>query len=380
MLPIAREAAGRGHEILISAQPLMLPMIEAEGFEAIDSGGHSLRDPATRGELTVSGRARLERALRTMFAGAMATDRAERLLTVIAERKPDVIVRDELDFGAAVAAERHGVPHVGVVVLAAGGMLRPDVVGEPLRALRTAHGLPTEPDDALMLQQMLHQFLTLAPMPPGFRDPTDPLPADAEYFRPAVLDPSSRSKGSSAVLDWLDRRPERPVIYFSLGTEANKSSGDLFARVLAGLGRLDADVVATIGQDIDPAELGPQPESVRVEQFVPQEQLLPRCAAVVSHAGSGSVIGALASGVPLVLLPLSADQPVNAERCVTLGVAHVLDPFTATGADVAAAVTEVLHNPSYRAAAGQLRAESLRLPTAAEMLDRIEALAMKSTA
>jgi UDP:flavonoid glycosyltransferase YjiC (YdhE family) len=373
MLSIARAAVDRGHEILVGAQSQMIPVIEAEGLEALDSGGHSLGHPSTRGELAVFDRARLDRALRSMFAGSIATDRADRLLQVIDERQPDVIVRDELDFGAAVAAERRGLPHASVVVLAAGGVLRAEVVGEPLRALRAAHGLPTEPDD-----RMLHRFLTLAPVPPRFRDPTDPLPATAEHYRPVVLEPPPRAEAGSAVLDWLDRRPGRPVIYFSLGTEFNKTSGDLFDRVLAGLSTLDVDVVATVGQDIDPAELGPQPESVRVERFVAQELLLPRCTAVVCHAGSGSVIGALSSGVPLVLLPLGADQPVNADRCTALGVARVLDPVTATAADLAAAVAEVLRNPSYRNAAGQLRAESLRLPTAAEVFDRIEMLTPRS--
>ena len=46
---------------------------------------------------------------------------------------------------------------------------------------------------------------------------------------------------------------------------------------------------------------------------------------VVSHGGSGSVVGALAHGLPMVLLPLGADQPQNARRCAELGVARVLD-------------------------------------------------------
>ena len=103
-------------------------------------------------------------------------------------------------------------------------------------------------------------------------------------------------------------------------------SGDLFQRVLAGLRDLPIDLIVTVGRDLDPVDLGTQPANVHVERFMPQAALLPHCDLVVSHAGSGSVLGALAHGLPMVLLPIGADQPLNAARCQALGVADVLDP------------------------------------------------------
>ena len=55
--------------------------------------------------------------------------------------------------------------------------------------------------------------------------------------------------------------------------------------------------------------LGAQPAHVRAERFVPQSEELPHCDLVISHGGSGSVLGALAHGLPQLLLPLGADQP-----------------------------------------------------------------------
>ena len=152
------------------------------------------------------------------------------------------------------------------------------------------------------------------------------------------------------------------AVYFTLGTVFNLESGDLFTRVVAGLRELGVEVIVTVGDGIDPAELGPQPSHVRVEVHVDQRLLLPRCAAVVSHAGSGSVLGALAHGLPSVLLPIGADQPANAHRCAQLGTARVLDPLTVTPDEVRAAVTEVLEQPGYRRAAERLRDELARLP------------------
>ena len=146
-------------------------------------------------------------------------------------------------------------------------------------------------------------------------------------------------------------RSDANAVYLTLGTIFNLESGDRFERALEGLRELPIDVVATVGRDLDPAQLGPQPSNVRIERYVPQDEILPLCRAVVSHAGSGSVLGALAHGLPSVLLPMGADQPQNAARCDELGVAHVLDAARATPHAVRDAVADVLADPSYRVTA-----------------------------
>ena len=176
------------------------------------------------------------------------------------------------------------------------------------------------------------------------------------------------------MLAWLAERPGRPTAYITLGTVFNQESGDLFVRAVTAVAGLDVDLVVTVGREIDPRELGLQPPNVRIASFVPQGALLPHCDVVVCHAGSGSVIGALALGVPLVLLPLGADQPLNADRCESLGVARVLDPVTAGHDDIARAVLDVLADPLVRAAAERIRDEAASLPTAVHAVALIEAL------
>jgi MGT family glycosyltransferase len=136
-------------------------------------------------------------------------------------------------------------------------------------------------------------------------------------------------------------------------------------------------VVATVGSELDPAALGHAPANVRVERFVPQAEILPRASAVVCHGGSGSVLGALAHGLPLVLLPMGADQPQNAERCADLGAGLVLDVVTAAPDDVRDAVSEVLSEPGYRAAAERLRAELESLPGPEHAVALVERLAVE---
>ncbi len=373
-LSIAQAAAARGHQIAFSCQSAMLGTVEAAGFPAIDSGGRTLADPTMRGPLLPVDRAVEERVIRDTFAGRTARERAARLLTVAGDCRPDVIVRDEVDFGAAVAAERLRIPHVSVVVLAAGGMIRPDLVAEPLDALRAAHGLAADPQAA-----MLHRYLTVVPVPPSYRTPADPLPPTAMHIRPSVLDPAVATAAPdpawSDAARRLDAHTGRPTVYFTLGTVFHQESGDLFTRALAGLRALDANIIVTVGREIDPAELGEQPDNVHIATYIPQQLLLPRCDLVVSHAGSGSVIGSLACGLPLVLLPMGADQPLNADRCDALGVGVVLDPITAGQADISRAAAAVLGTASYQKAATRLRTEIARLPGPDAAVAEIEKLA-----
>ena len=138
---------------------------------------------------------------------------------------------------------------------------------------------------------------------------------------------------------------------------------------------LPVDLLVTVGRELDPAELAPQPPHVRVERYVPQWAVLPHTAVAVTHGGSGGVIGALAHGVPVVALPLGADQPSNAARVEALGVGCVLDAVTATAAEIGAAVALALDDPDGRGAAKRLRDECAALPHPAEAVSWLEALA-----
>lgn len=252
------------------------------------------------------------------FAGRPARERADAVQALCAEWRPDVVVCDETDFGALLVAERLELPYASVFTTA------PGFVPSELRAALQAH-------------------LVLSPFPPSLREA-----GPAHCFR--------------TVAGAVDRAGGPPTVYFTLGTVFNLESGDLFARVLAGLAELEVDVVATVGRQIDPEELGPQPERIQVERYLPHSAVLPRCDAVVSHGGSGTVLGALAHGLPSVLLPMGADQPWNADRCEELGVALVLDVVRATPDDVREAVSTVLEDPSYRTAAERVRDEIRALP------------------
>jgi UDP:flavonoid glycosyltransferase YjiC (YdhE family) len=355
LVPIARAVRDAWHTVAFSGRSAVAGRVRELGFEMFVTGPPGPEAPSTRTPLLEVDLEREARVLREGFAGRIARERAAGVLKVCGEWRPDLLVCGEVDFGAMVAAERAGKAFATVLITATGAFARSEVVAEPLDALRAEHDLPPDPGLA-----MPGRHLVLSPFPPGLR----PLAPNAHAFRVSHAERPS---------------PDAMTVYFTLGTIFNLESGDLFERVLEGLRQLPIDVVATVGRNLDPAELGPQPANVRIERYLPHAELLPRCRAVVSHGGSGSILGALAHGVPSVLLPMGADQPQNAARCKELGVARVLDAVSATPETVRDAVADVLSDPGYRAAAARIADEIAALPAPEDMATLLEQLAARPT-
>ena len=335
LVPLARAAAAAGHDVAVTGRAELLESIEERGFVALESPGDQ-PDPAARMPLKAYDPADEERALREWYAGTLARRRAEALTELARDWGAGAIVRDEVDYGARIAAERLGLPSACVLVIAGASFLLTEVADERVAWLREAHGLGAPP-----LEETI-----LSPFPPSVR----PAPG-AFAFRGG--DPPAASGDA---------------VYLTLGTVFNAESGDLLPRALAGVREVGLPVVVTTGRQIDPAELGPQPPHVRVQRWIPQEELLPWCRAVVSQGGSGIAMAALAHGLPSVLLPVGADQPHTSARVAELGAGIVLDPVTASPDDIAAAIRQVLDDPAYAAAALRVRGEILALPSASDAL------------
>jgi UDP:flavonoid glycosyltransferase YjiC (YdhE family) len=352
LVPIARAAQAAGHAVAFAGRPWMIPRVEALGFPAFAAGSDVGLTP-TRLPLAAVDVEGDMRAVGDGFARRIARERAADILTLCADWLPDLLVCDEVDFGAMVAAERLALPSATVLVSATGSFVQPRFVAGPLDEVRAEHDLPPDPKLA-----MPSRHLVLAPFPRSLRDPAFPLPATAHSMRSSARDIARTDPAPP----WITRLGTAPTVYFTLGTIYNMESGDLFQRVIAGLRDLSVNLIVTVGRDIDPDEFGPQPANVQIERYVPQALLLPNCHLVVSHGGSGSVMGALTHGLPMVLIPMGADQPLNAARCVALGVALALDAISVTPHAVRTAASRILEEPAYRQNAARIRDEIAALP------------------
>jgi UDP:flavonoid glycosyltransferase YjiC (YdhE family) len=366
LVPIAEATRTHGHDVAFAGRRSAAAVLDAAGFPLFADPNDPALSAGAHGTITPLLELDMEREYRDLrgFADHVARARMGHVLEVAGEWKPDLLVCDEFDYGAMIAAERRGLPHATVLTNASGSFARAEWVAEPLEALRTEHDLPPDPSFAMPARD-----LVISPFPPSFRHPAFPLPSNAISIRP-----EARREREHDVPAWMSRLTDEPTVYLTLGTIFNQESGDLFERALAGLRELPATIVVTVGRTIDPERFAPQPDNVIVERYIPQSVLLPRCDLVVNHGGSGSVIGALTHGLPVVLLPMGADQLPNAERCEQLGVGVVLDAVAATPRSIRDAAAALLRDEGARERVRRIRDEYAMLPGADAVVPYLEQL------
>ena len=203
---------------------------------------------------------------------------------------------------------------------------------------------------------MPFRHLHLAFTPPAWDGASVTRPDNIRFLRHV----STVSPGAQ-LPEWVGRLPDRPTVFASLGTVFNKTPGVLEA-IVAALAEEPANVIVGIGRDQDPSRFGPQPDHVRLEAYLPQPLLLEHCDVFLTHGGFNSVKEALGAGVPMVAVPISADQPYTAERCAAIGVARTVGSGDRAPDAIRDAVRQVLAEPSYRSGARAFQAEMMALP------------------
>jgi UDP:flavonoid glycosyltransferase YjiC (YdhE family) len=366
LVPLAQAARDAGHDVLVIGGASLAGATREAGLRHVVSGPPDLPSvfaqvPERQG---LSGRRLAAATWKGAFAGVLAEAMAAGTLSLAETWRPDLIVHEDSEQGSWIAAERLGVPHIALQATAWRGTgIR--LSSEPLNRLLRLHGLPEDPE---LRAWHRHGFLTTRP--PSLHSMVDPLPAGSTPIRPTAPDAAG---GEPA--EWPSPAGEgRPRVVDTMGT-IMPGRIEAMTEVLDGLETLDVDIVATVGHDIDPAALGPRRSTTRVERYVPMGPLLAGASLLVFHGGSGTMLAGLAAGVPLVVLPVAADQPENADRCRDAGVARVLEPDARSAADVRAAAAEVLGNPAYTAAAAGLRDEIAAMPAPAQVLPQLERLA-----
>jgi UDP:flavonoid glycosyltransferase YjiC (YdhE family) len=279
--------------------------------------------------------------------------------------RPDVVLREPCEYASAITAMRAGVAHAQIGVSQAA-----------IEASATELVAPAlEPyGDGVVPGLLAAPYLTRFPAA------LDPSPYDVTW---RYREPSPPARPLS---DWWGGR-RGPLVYVTFGSVAGALSvvGSVYRAALDAVAGLDARVLVTAGRDLDLAALGPVAANVHVEAWVPQHDVLSEAAVVVCHGGSGTTFGALAAGVPLVFVPMFADQRPNAARVAALGAGLVVDPPTGveggmaglTSADVPRlreAIERVLDEPSYRHAAARIGAAMAAEETIDAALDRLGGL------
>ena len=374
MAPLALAFEAAGHRVAVATDPGFAPHVRAVGFEAFPAGL----------DMSVA-MAKLYRTVpnwrdippweqvKYIYPGVFGGVRIEPMLAdlerIISDWHPDLLIHDSAELTGAIAAEAAGIAHAEHAF----GVIRPwalsDRPTETVEAVCRRLGLRNPPLSAIAGE------LYLDPCPPPLQLPSA---ADVPHrlaIRPVGFDDAP----GAAVPAWLEEPRERPLVYVTLGTEFNKRS-DIYRTILDGLDGEPWDVLVTIGLRGEPSLLGEVPANVRVERWVPQSWLLPRCAAFVSHGGSGALLGAVGAGVPMLAIPQGADQFVNAERIVATGMGRRLLPAELEPAAVRDAVRALVEDPGYREAARAIQAGLATMPPPEALVPALEAHALAQRA
>lgn len=217
------------------------------------------------------------------------------------------------------------------------------------------------------ISQVWSDKLQISQQPEVFEFSRRELPKQVEFVGPLRL-----PVGYQPVLFPWELLDGRPLIYASLGTLQNKIVGT-FRVIAEACDGLDAQLVISTGHGVTPQELGQLPGRPVVVSYAPQLDLLRRSVLAVTHAGLNTVLDAMATGTPLVAVPVTNEQPGIAARVAWIGAGEVIVNQQVTPKALRAAILRVRSNPSYRAAAERVR-DAIHAgggaPRAAELIEQ----------
>ncbi len=203
-------------------------------------------------------------------------------------------------------------------------------------------------------------------MPQCLDLPRKTLPVNFHYAGPFV----EKAPRPSVDFPW-DRLDGRPIIYASLGTTRNVQPS-VFRMIAAACESLELQLVVSLGNRFEPELLSDLPGSAVVVKYAPQLDILKRAAIVITHGGSNTVLEALFEGKPMIAIPIAYDQPAVSLRLARCKVAEVLPIMRLSARQIRAAVTKILHDPSYREAAVAIRNQMQAINGSARAADVIE--------
>ena len=383
VLGLARRLAARGHDVRVLTEPCLRAAVEDAGARFVPFTRHFVRQDRTE-DLIGDAQAKtpvgaLNRTFsRVVFGPARIV--AEETRAEIERARPDVVAVDALMPGALPAAEAAKIPRAILFLMpeylpgpgrpAAGpgflpradllGRLRDGAMTRLFLALlgrhvpaydeaRRACGLPALGGARELLGEFHRAERRLMMTTAAFDFPITPPPPNVRYVGPVLDDPDWAG-------EWRDPWPAddaRPLVVASLSSTFQGQRGVL-QRIVAALGTLDVRALVTLGPAMAAETFDPAPNVVLVKT-APHALVFPHAAAVITHAGHGTVMRALAHGLPLLCLPMGRDQDDNAARVVTRGAGLRLGP-SSSPPRIAAALRRLLDEPRFRDAAARLGA------------------------
>ena len=374
-LPLVQELVRRGDDVTYYAGPGFEEKIMATGarygsygdgytFESSRSVAHAIHQG---GELAEAAAALLQP-----------------VLTAVAETPPDYILFDMSAPWGRIAARQHGIPAIAsfphLPFQWRTFFSDPRVLRKGLQSIEPGHGhyrrLQRE-TGRLALKHRLRRAEDI-----NILSSTAALNIvfSSRYFQPfdehfddsyLYIGPVINTERTDEPMP-IDRRPGQQLIYIAVGT-VYAAQKQFFEQCLEAFGDGRYAVVMSVGKAVDPADLGPLPETFTVAQYVPQLAVLEEADLFVTHGGMNSINEAVMGLVPLIVVPNTIEQTVNAARVEQLEGGLYLEPDRLTTVSLRQAAERVLGDPAYTRGLERIRASFLAGGGVARAADAIAA-------
>lgn len=362
LVPVLEVARRRGDEVLVVGPAALSGLVEATGLPFVADGEPDEAEVAPIRERLPSAPPAEASVLgnRELFGRLAAPPLLPAMLHVCERWKPDLVLRDPCEHASAAVADRLDLRVAQVAISAAEAEWASIGVASPALEELAA---------GLTAVERATPYLTRFPVA---LDPS-PFPQTIRFHGAPTSPP--------ALPDWWGD-DQSPLVYLTFGTVLGHMNvaADVYRTALRAVEGLGARVLLTVGRRFDPAVLNPLPAGVHAERWVDQAQVVPAADLVVCHGGSGTVYGALASGVPVVVVPVFADQFENGRRVATAGAGLVVEADGGTRTRVVDdrdiprirdAIDTVLATPAYKDRAQAIATSMTATPSAQEVLDAL---------
>lgn len=370
---LAEACRDAGHEVRVAAPVSFVGAVQRAGLDHVP-----FADPSAASMDAIFGslpQMTPEEANRTVMAEVFGRLDAQAAFpdvkAAVETWRPDVVLRDPAEFASLAAAEAVGIPHIEVAIAVAALMQwgRAHLAG-PLGELDEMGGLTP---GHLLRAAGTSPVFTMVPeaMDRAVRGSIGTAQMEREVVRFRAARDRSPARLPSP---WGD--PHDPLVYVTFGTVAAglDHMREVFAATLNSLSALPVRVLMTTGSGGEVA-LAEVPGNAHVEQFWPQDAVMPLAGAVVSHGGFGTTLSALSAGVPQIVVPLfTTDQHLNAEAVSAMGAGVSIQGGAEGVPAIAAAVSQVLSDPLFRTRSGEIAEQIAALPDAADVVDHIFSL------
>ncbi|QGN34821.1 glycosyltransferase [Microlunatus sp. Gsoil 973] len=362
-MPFAKACAAAGHAVRITAPESYAASVARTGLplEPFADPEPEVIGPVMARLMSLSVQEADALVIREVFGRIDAQAALPSILEIVQRWRPQVIVREPAEVASLAAAERAEVPHAQVCIgMHETGCRLADSMAEPLEELGRLTGLA---DGRMAAAPTTETVLSVVPelldyASGGSSPKTGTIRRFHKPTRPTI-EPRRP--------EWGD--PELPLVYLTFGSVTGSIPPfmGVFRRALDAVADLEASIVMTTGRAFDPETLGPLPDNARVLQWVPQEQVLAHAVAVLGHGGFGTTIGALAAGVPQVVVPLfTFDQVINGDRVAAVGAGVTTGQGPGNVERGAAELPRLLHSPGYGEAARRVATALAELPPPSE--------------